>query len=188
LRQDPDVVLVGEIRDLETARIAIQASLTGHMVFGTLHTNDAASAVTRLVDMGAEPYLIASSLRAVVSQRLVRMICAQCRQEIPATDLEKKLMERLGIQGNKVFRGAGCRTCFNTGYKGRTVVSELMNVTDGVRRSITSRQTSVDLGRAAKAEGMTVMMDDGLDKVRKGHTSLEELLQAIDIEEITENG
>lgn len=180
LRQDPDVILVGEIRDLETSRIAIQASLTGHLVFGTLHTNDAASAVTRLVDMGAEPYLIASSLRAVVSQRLVRMICSHCKGKVPAEDLEKKILKRLGLDQDFVYRGAGCLTCFSTGYQGRTVISELLSMTDALRTLITKHTTSVELAQAAQRGGMKLMFEDGLEKVRTGITTLEQLLQVSD--------
>jgi type IV pilus assembly protein PilB len=181
LRQDPDVVLIGEIRDLETTEIAIRAALTGHLVFATLHTNDAASAVARLVEMGAEPYLVASALRCALSQRLVRNICNHCReaQEVPDELLAK--LNRPGRRpleaGTKLWRGKGCRYCFGTGYRGRTVVSELLVVNDAIRSKIAARASSEELHKIAVADGMQPMFLDGVDKVLRGVTTLEEVLE-----------
>ncbi len=180
LRQDPDVVLIGEIRDLETTEIAVRAALTGHLVFATLHTNDASSAVARLVEMGAEPYLVASALRCVLSQRLVRNVCPRCREPY---DLPTELAGRLrGPQGGpppgtRLWRGKGCNYCFNTGYRGRTVVSELLNVNDAIRSRIIERGGSDAIQAAAVAAGMTPMYADGVDKVLRGVTTLEEILE-----------
>ncbi|HTA16890.1 MAG TPA: GspE/PulE family protein, partial [bacterium] len=181
LRQDPDVVLIGEIRDLETTEIAIRAALTGHLVFATLHTNDASSAVARLVEMGAEPYLVASALRCALSQRLVRNICTRCREphELPA-ELVGKLR---GPQGQvpppdtKLWRGRGCNYCFNTGYRGRTVVSELLVVDEGIRAVIAAKGSSAEIQAVATAAGMQPMYMDGVDKVLRGITTLEEILE-----------
>ncbi len=180
LRQDPDVILIGEIRDVETAEIAIRASLTGHLVFATVHTNEAASAVTRLVDMGIEPFLIASSLRCTLSQRLVRMVCHNCAQEY-AVDEEARRRLKLSAAAAKdlkLYRGTGCRYCFSTGYQGRTVISEILTVKEKVRSMITKRAASVEIERAAIEDGMKTMYEDGLEKVLAGQVTLEELLAA----------
>ena len=180
LRQDPDVVLIGEIRDLETTEIAIRAALTGHLVFATLHTNDAASAVARLVEMGAEPYLVASALRCALSQRLVRNICSRCREphEVPM-ELLARLQgpERTVAAGSQLWKGKGCNYCFNTGYRGRTVVSELLVVDDAIRAKIASRASSEEIHKLAVASGMRPMYSDGVDKVLRGITTLEEVLE-----------
>ena len=152
LRQDPDVIMIGEIRDFETAQIAIQASLTGHLVLATLHTNDAASAVTRLTDMGVEPFLLSSSLLGVLAQRLVRKVCIHCR-------------------------GAGCSECGQTGYQGRTGVFELMVANDAIRAQVHNRTSEADIRVAAIAEGMTLMREDGERFVAAGITSREELMR-----------
>jgi type IV pilus assembly protein PilB len=180
LRQDPDVVLLGEIRDLETTEIAIRAALTGHLVFATLHTNDAASAVARLVEMGAEPYLVASALRCVVSQRLVRNICSHCRQEIP---VPAALLERFtGPWAPKempthLWHGKGCNYCFNTGYRGRVVISEMLVVNEPMRPKIVARATSDEIQVMAEANGMRPMYWDGIGKILRGITTLEEVLE-----------
>jgi type IV pilus assembly protein PilB len=187
LRQDPDVILIGEIRDLETTEIAIRAALTGHLVFATLHTNDAASAVARLVEMGAEPYLVASALRCAISQRLVRVICQHCKEEHLVAP---ELLARLNAPGGsrkaeemKVFHGKGCRYCFNTGYRGRSVVSEMLVVDDAVRAKIVTRAGSAEIQKLAVENGMKSMFQDGVEKVRKGITTLEEILEvAEDVE------
>ena len=180
LRQDPDVVLIGEIRDLETTEIAIRAALTGHLVFATLHTNDAASAVARLVEMGAEPYLVASALRCALSQRLVRNICSRCREphEVPM-ELLARLQgpERTVAAGSQLWKGKGCRYCFGTGYRGRTVVSELLVVDDAIRAKIAARASSEEIHKLAVANGMKPMFQDGVGKVLKGVTTLEEVLE-----------
>lgn len=180
LRQDPDVILVGEIRDLETCENAIRASLTGHLVFATLHTNDAVAAVTRLMDMGIEPYLIASSLRAVVSQRLVRSLCTRCRQEGPPDPaLVALLPERMrGI--SKVWHPKGCRHCFETGYRGRLPITELLVASDRLRRMVVERAPPSEMHLAAVEGGMRSMFEDGLVKVAEGQTSLEEVLAVAD--------
>jgi type II secretory ATPase GspE/PulE/Tfp pilus assembly ATPase PilB-like protein len=149
LRHDPDVVLIGEIRDRETAEIAVQASLTGHLVFSTLHTNDAPGATTRMIDMGVEPYLVASSLETVAAQRLVRLICKHCKEESPQSEVDK-LQAEFGDQVPDVlYRGKGCRNCQNTGYRGRQGVFEMMPVTDEIRAQILERRSSRDIRKTA---------------------------------------
>jgi general secretion pathway protein E len=162
LRQDPDVIMIGEIRDLETAQIAVQASLTGHLVLATLHTNDAASAVTRLIDMGIEPFLLSSSLLGVVGQRLVRKLCVQCRQPDPLT---------------KAWRAVGCITCNKTGFQGRTGVYELLTVNDEIRAQIHRSAAESEVREAATRNGMHSMRDDGARWVQTGVTSLDEVIR-----------
>ena len=179
LRQDPDVIMVGEIRDRETAVMAIQSALTGHLVFSTLHTNDAASAVTRLLDLGIEPYLLASSLVGVLAQRLVRRNCPDCSR--PLDDPEEAL-ERLGVDpldwhGATLMHGVGCDRCRRTGYRGRLGIFELMMIDEPARRGITARATASELKQIAAARGMTTLRDDGVDKVLTGQTSVEEVLR-----------
>jgi len=176
LRQDPDVVLIGEIRDLETTEIALRASLTGHLVFATVHTNDAPSAVTRLFEMGAEPYLIASSLRAVMSQRLVRTICVKCREEYPISkEMAQKYFKDEKV--TKLYKGKGCVYCFNTGYRGRTVISELFEVKDYIRALIIEKATSVAIKEKAMENGFKAMFTDGMDKIKRGITTIEEVIK-----------
>jgi len=177
VRQDPDVILIGEIRDLETVEIAIQASLTGHLVFSTLHTNDAPSAVPRLQDMGAEPYLIASVLEGVLAQRLVRRVCAHCR--IPETPSPAEL-RALGVEpepGVRVWRGKGCDECRGTGYRGRIGIYELFAVTEEIRSLTLRRAPSHELRRHAIQAGMTTLRLDGWTKAREGLTTVEEVLR-----------
>jgi general secretion pathway protein E len=162
LRQDPDVIMIGEIRDFETAQIAIQASLTGHLVLATLHTNDAPSAVTRLTDMGVEPFLLSSSVLGALAQRLVRKLCPVCKKQ--------------GDDGH--WHPVGCPECGHTGYKGRTGVYELMAADDTVRSLIHNRAAESELWAAARAKGMRSMREDGERLVREGVTSLEEVLRA----------
>ena len=176
LRQDPDVIMVGEIRDLETAEIAIQAALTGHLVLSTLHTNDSASAITRLLEMEIEPFLIASSLTAVLAQRLVRTICLGCKEAYtPSTE------ETSYFAGNdaprRLYRGRGCPLCSNTGYIGRTGIFELLLVDNEVRRLITSRGDAHRIKEYAISKGMQPLFKDGLLKVSQGITTLEEVLR-----------
>ncbi len=183
LRQDPNIVLVGEIRDLETAEIAIQASLTGHLVFSTLHTNDAPSAITRLVDMGVEAYLVASSLTAVLAQRLVRTLCKQCREAYEPTAEE---LAEVGIKANKpiqVYRPSGCPACNETGYHGRLGIFELMIVTDTIRNLVTQNVDAKAIKRVAVQGGMRALRVDGARKVLEGLTSLEEVVRATEEEE-----
>lgn len=178
LRQDPDVIMIGEIRDLETAQIAVQASLTGHLVLATLHTNDAASAVTRLADMGVEPYLVASSLLGVLAQRLVRTLCPACRTSAPPTAGEQKILHELGLPATTpVSTAPGCGECNHTGFRGRTGVYELLTVDDAVRRGIHDGADELALRAAAERAGMTSLRADGARWIASGATSLAELLR-----------
>jgi general secretion pathway protein E len=178
LRQDPDVIMIGEIRDLETAQIAIQSSLTGHLVLSTLHTNDSASAVTRLIDMGIEPYLISSSVIAVMAQRLLRIICPQCKTPYKPQQEIISLWSETGkasvIEG-KFFKGLGCENCIQTGYLGRTGIFELLVIDDDVRELISKRLPSHIIKQAAIEKGMTTLREDGLHKALAGQTTLEEV-------------
>jgi general secretion pathway protein E len=176
LRQDPDVIMIGEIRDLETAQIAVQASLTGHLVFATLHTNDAVSAVTRLVDMGVEPFLLASSLIGVVAQRLVRRLCTQCRSPL-APDAAQ--LRALGVEASdgRFFEAQGCPVCKRSGYHGRTGIYELLGVDDGLRRLIHDRAAEQALREYALAHGMRSLREDGMRWARQGVISLEEVVR-----------
>jgi len=179
LRQDPDRIMVGETRDLETAQIAIQASLTGHLVFTTLHTNDAPGAITRLIDMGVEPFLISSTLEAVLGQRLLRSICRQCRATFNPSET---LLAELGISrqdtGNKhFFYGKGCDACNNTGYKGRKGIYELLRITDPIRELINERAPTVALKQKAVEHGMVTLRQDGLRSIFAGDTTVEEVLR-----------
>ncbi|MGZ8900096.1 MAG: GspE/PulE family protein [Limisphaerales bacterium] len=179
LRQDPDVIMLGEMRDLETSQIAIQASLTGHLVLSTLHTNDAPGAVTRLVDMGVEPFLISSSLMAVLAQRLVRTVCKNCRTPFEPTENQLSLLNLSPHDiGDKVFYyGRGCPTCNDTGYKGRKGIFELLSVTDPIRELINERAPTVVLRQKAVEEGMITLREDGLRGIFEGATSIEEVLK-----------
>ncbi len=180
LRQDPDVVMVGEIRDTETASIAIQAALTGHLVFSTLHTNDAPGAVARLVDMGAEPFLVSSSLIGVVAQRLVRKICLHCKEGYrPPPDLVKSLgLDRSSIGQNiEFFKGTGCRQCRNTGYSGRIGIYELLGIDEGIRDLIVTRAPSNVIRNRALQSGFVRLRPHGLQSALKGLTTLEEVLR-----------
>jgi general secretion pathway protein E len=169
LRQDPDVIMIGEIRDLETAQIAVQASLTGHLVLATLHTNDAASAVTRLIDMGVEPFLLASSLLGVMAQRLVRKLCPHCKTPSP--------LPLDGAPNVTHYRPAGCVVCGGSGYRGRHGIYELLTVDDPLRRLIHDQAPEHALREHALAHGMRSLRDDGLRWVRAGDTALEEVLR-----------
>jgi type IV pilus assembly protein PilB len=179
LRQDPDRIMVGETRDLETAQIAIQASLTGHLVFTTLHTNDAPGAITRLIDMGVEPFLISSTLEAVLAQRLLRSICRQCRTTYAPSET---LLAELGISRKDVgdkqfFYGKGCDACNNTGYKGRKGIYELLRLTDPIRELINERAPTVTLKQKAVELGMATLRQDGLRSIFAGDTTVEEVLR-----------
>ncbi len=177
LRHDPDVVLVGEIRDRETAEIAVQASLTGHLVFSTLHTNDAPSASTRLVDMGVEPYLVASSLEMVVAQRLVRLLCPHCREPAPTADLAALRAEYGDVVPDVVYHGRGCRACMGTGYRGRQGVFEMMAISEEIRVQIMERASAGQMRRTAMQQGMHGLRDDGWRLVREGRTTIEEIVR-----------
>lgn len=178
LRQDPDVIMVGEIRDQETARTAIQAALTGHLVLSTLHTNDAPSAVTRLTNMGIEEYLIGAALNMVLAQRLVRRTCAKCRQPYEPPRTLRKTLERMGCDIDQFYRGPGCRHCRNTGYSGRVGLHELMIIDDALRDAIVAGSSAGQLRKMAIQSGMITLSFDGFRKVREGLTTVEEVLQA----------
>jgi general secretion pathway protein E len=179
LRQDPNVIMVGEIRDLETAEIAIQASLTGHLVFSTLHTNDAAGAVTRLIDMGVEPFLVASSVTSILAQRLVRCICPRCREQYMPL---KEELDEIGIDSGQVpdggiWKGKGCEHCLDTGYMGRTGIYELLLVTDAVKAAVLNNPDSGTIKRIALEGGMRTLRQDGASKILAGETTIEEVLR-----------
>jgi general secretion pathway protein E len=183
LRQDPNVILVGEIRDLETAEIAIQASLTGHLVFSTLHTNDAPSAITRLVDMGVEPFLVGSSLVAVLAQRLIRVLCKDCREDYEAP--RQELLElgiRPGEKPIRVYGPKGCAGCNYAGYRGRIGIFELMIVDDDIRALVSQNVDSKTIKQAASRKGMHSLRADGARKVLQGVTSVAEVLRATEEE------
>ncbi|HEX4263918.1 MAG TPA: GspE/PulE family protein [Verrucomicrobiae bacterium] len=185
LRQDPNVIMVGEIRDLETAEIAIRASLTGHLVFSTLHTNDAPSAFTRLIDMGIEPFLVASSVEAIMAQRLVRTICPHCKVE---QKVQRDYLLKIGfpeeeIATTKFMRGAGCEECRQLGYQGRLAIYELLVLTEALRPLILNRSSSTTIAQKAMDQGMRTLRTDGWTKVKNGITTIEEVLRVTQIEE-----
>jgi len=185
LRQDPNVIMVGEIRDLETAEIAIRAALTGHLVFSTLHTNDAPSAFTRLIDMGIEPFLVASSIEAVLAQRLVRTICTKCKVE---QNVQRDYLRRIGfpedeIDISKFYKGAGCEACRQLGYQGRMGIYELLFMSETVRPLILNRAASTTIAQRAMEDGMRTLRADGWVKVRAGQTTIEEVLRVTQTEE-----
>ena len=178
LRQDPDVIMIGEIRDLETAEIAIQASLTGHLVLSTLHTNDSASAITRLIDMGIEPYLISSSVIAVMAQRLIRIICPQCKSPYGPQEQMISLWsekEKASLVRGQFYKGAGCESCIQTGYMGRTGILELLVIDDDIKELTTKRAGSHVIKQVAVEKGMSTLREDGLRKAMAGETTLEEV-------------
>jgi len=178
VRQDPDVILVGEIRDTETAEISIHAALTGHLVFSTLHTNDAAGAITRLIDMGIEPFLVSSSVNAILAQRLVRVICPKCKEPYKPN---LRTLKELGVEGEDeeviLYRGRGCEACLNTGYRGRTGIFEFLVVDDTLRGLILQTSDAATIKRAAMKSGMRTLREDGIRKVRMGITTIEEVLR-----------
>jgi len=179
LRQDPDKIMVGEIRDIETARIAVQASLTGHVVLSTLHTNDAPGAVTRLIDMGLQPFLLSASLEFILAQRLVRKICSQCKQEY---DPKNEMLNNLGITrkdlgDRKFYFGAGCEACNNGGYRSRTGLFEMIKINDSFREMINSGAATLVLKQKAIEQGMRTLREDGLRSIFDGETTVEEVLK-----------
>ena len=178
VRQDPDVIMVGEIRDLETAGIAIHAALTGHLLFSTLHTNDAPGAITRLMDMGVENYLVSSTLIGVMAQRLVRRICNHCRAE---DRKNRELVQEFGIDV-PLYRGNGCEHCSNTGYMGRIAIFELLTINDEIREMIMDKATARELRQKAVQQGMRTLREDGLIKVKKGITTIDEVLRVTQVE------
>jgi type II secretory ATPase GspE/PulE/Tfp pilus assembly ATPase PilB-like protein len=180
LRQDPNVLMIGEIRDQETAEIALQASLTGHLVLSTLHTNDAASGVTRLIDIGIPPFMISSSLLGIVAQRLVRVICPHCKEEyLPNPEMLSRISMRQEDLPFKFYRGAGCEKCNKTGFRGRTALEEIMIVGYKIRELIQSGATADAIREAGMATGMTTLGFSGLQKIRQGITTIEEVLRAV---------
>ncbi|MBN2372842.1 type II secretion system ATPase GspE [bacterium] len=184
VRQDPDIMMVGEIRDRETAEISIQSALTGHLVFSTLHTNDAPSAITRLLDMGVEGYLVSSCLEGILAQRLVRVICKSCKQPVIP---DKKALEEMGIKAREMrvaYRGKGCDVCKNTGYHGRTGIFEFMTITDPVRNLILEKTGSSIVRQKAIQMGLKPLREDGWDKVKQGVTTIEEVLRVTREEEV----
>jgi type IV pilus assembly protein PilB len=179
LRSDPDVVMVGEIRDTETARIAIDAAMTGHLVFSTLHTNDAPSAITRLIEMGVEPFLVASSIECVLAQRLARKLCPRCKAEYEPSP---ELLKEIGVRDASAtfFRAMGCNNCSGTGYKGRIALVELMPMSEEIERMAVERSSSDEIRKIALAQGMRSLREDGMRKVERGITSLEEVLRIVE--------
>jgi general secretion pathway protein E len=180
LRQDPDIIMIGEIRDKETAEIAIQSSLTGHLVLSTLHTNDAPSSITRLVDMGIEPYLLSSTIVGVLAQRLVRRICPECKQSYVPTDreLESVGLHRHELTEGKLYRGAGCASCYGSGYKGREGLYEMMTVNNAIKRQIVKSPDAVELRQIALGQGMVSLVNHGADLAKRGITTIAEVLCA----------
>lgn len=179
VRQDPDVIMIGEMRDYETAEIAIQSALTGHLVFSTLHTNDASGGVTRLIDMGVEPYLVASSVEAILAQRLVRVICPECKETVAP---DKRVLKELGVSSEEIsgvtlYKGKGCEACDFTGYRGRMGIFELLVMSDSVKELVLKKKAANVIKEVAKDEGMIVLRDDGWTKVLDGVTSIEEVLR-----------
>jgi general secretion pathway protein E len=186
VRQDPDIMMVGEIRDLETAEIAIQSALTGHLVFSTLHTNDAPGAITRLLDMGVEHYLASSCLEGILAQRLVRVICQKCKQEVELDKQTLQLMGQKSAAGLKIYKGKGCKECNFTGYRSRIGIFELLIITDEIKQLILKKTSSNVIRQKAIALGMATLREDGWDKVKQGITSVEEVLRVTQEEGLME--
>jgi type IV pilus assembly protein PilB len=181
LRQDPDVIMVGEIRDNETARIAVQAALTGHLVLSTLHTNDAATSITRLVNIGIDPYLIAASLNAAVAQRLVRRVCPKCKQLYQVPEHMRKYIERAGLDPNALVHGAGCEACRGSGYSGRVGIFEVLVIDDKFRDMINADSSVTNMRRAFHTSGRDTLFDDGIKKIKAGLTTIEEVLRVTEV-------
>src|SRR4051794_22803181 len=182
LRSDPDIVLLGEIRDHETAQIAIEAALTGHLVLSTLHTNDAPSAITRLTEMGIEPFLVGSALDCVLAQRLARRLCPKCKEAYQPTEealVHAKFPWQPGEPVPTLYRPVGCSACSKTGYKGRMALHEVMNVSEDIERLAVEHASALAIGNVAREQGMVTLRDDGLAKVKAGHTSIEEILRVV---------
>ena len=189
LRQDPDIILIGEIRDTETLDIAVKAALTGHLVLSSLHTTTAAGSVIRMMNMGIEPFLICSSVLAILGQRLLRRICPECKESyaLPKEMYEKLNFQRVSKQKDlKLYRGKGCRVCFNLGYKGRVGISEILILSPKVKDLILNRAGEFKIKEAGRKEGMVTMREDGLKKAIEGLTTLEEVLRVTNSDEIIE--
>jgi type IV pilus assembly protein PilB len=178
LRQAPNIILVGEIRDKETAEIAVQASLTGHLVFSTLHTNDAPSAITRLGDIGVPPFLIASSVIAIMAQRLVRLVCPKCKESYspPPSELKAAGFTPEQLKSAQFARGQGCNYCHHTGYRGRKGIFEMMAMNSAIREMTFNREPTQQIRRRARQTGMRTLLEDGLNKALRGLTTLDEVL------------
>ena len=179
LRQDPNIILVGEIRDFETAEIAIKASLTGHLVLSTLHTNDAPSTISRLMNMGIEPFLVATSVNLIQAQRLIRRVCSECREEVPTPP---EALVEIGFAPDesrdlKIYKGRGCSRCNDTGFKGRVGLYEVMEITDDIRELILIGASALELRKRAMENGMLTLRQSGLEKIRNGVTTLEEVVR-----------
>jgi type IV pilus assembly protein PilB len=182
LRQDPDVVMLGEIRDKETAEIAVQASLTGHLVLSTLHTNDAPSSITRLINIGVEPYLISAAVNAILAQRLVRKICPHCKEEFTPSNEMREFLQLQGFASEKTYKGKGCDRCRKTGYAGRLGIYELLVMDDNLRDMVTANPDVTQLRKLCRERGLVTLREDGFAKVMKGLTTVDEILR------VTENG
>jgi type II secretory ATPase GspE/PulE/Tfp pilus assembly ATPase PilB-like protein len=176
LRHDPDIMMVGEVRDLETAELSIRTSLTGHLIFSTLHTNDAASGAARLLDIGIEPYLVASSVNAFISQRLVRVICPDCKQPLKNTEFLPKLFKDIPL-----YQGAGCEKCQFIGYRGRAAIYEILPIGDEMRDLIIRKASAADIRRQARALGFKTLIDAGIQRVKAGITTPQEILRLTEL-------
>lgn len=183
LRQDPNIIMVGEIRDTETAEISIRASLTGHLVFSTLHTNSAIEAIPRLLDMGVEQYLVVSSLSGVMAQRLVKTVCKDCKQTRPASPIEKDVFEKRGMSIDEVTIGIGCDACRHTGYRGRMAIHELIVITDDIKEMMMNNASMQKIKKHVNAKGARFLVDDGLEKVKQGMTTIDEVLRVASLDE-----
>ena len=185
LRQDPNVIMVGEIRDAETAEIAIAAALTGHFVLSTLHTNDAPAAITRLINMGVKPFLVATSLQGIMAQRLVRRICKQCKEQVAYTadQLREMGFNAEVLKETPFYRGKGCKDCNNVGYRGRVGIYELMELNETLRDMTYQTASTDDIRRVARESGMTTLKEDGLRKAKDGKTTLEEVFLVAGLED-----
>jgi len=183
LRQDPDIIAVGEIRDGETADIAMRAAITGHLVLSTLHTNDAPSTIDRLLDMGVEGYLISSALRGIISQRLVRRICPNCRTEYTASAEEQEMLRLPYVAGRKFYRGKGCPLCFNTGYRGRTATFEILTITRPISSAIADNVPHSELMKRIEESGMEPLLTDCVRLVLNGTTTVSEAYRTVNTTE-----
>jgi type II secretory ATPase GspE/PulE/Tfp pilus assembly ATPase PilB-like protein len=181
LRQDPDIIMVGEIRDAETASIAVNTALTGHLLLSTLHTNDAATTLPRLAEMGVEPYLVATTVAVAIGQRLVRRVCDHCKEEVALSDTEQRAIESLSTSYTleRIVRGAGCDECLMSGFKGRLCLNEVLVADNDIKDAILKNASSSEIARIAIKNGMSTMLDDGFDKVRQGLTTVSEVLRVV---------